>query len=176
MGLKETATREAVLKVVTDLVTQTYSDARGDTQQALDKAHAELGVDRIRLELPDGTALATTSRTSPKQEARVTDPEAFLAWVRTAYPSEVVTRTITEARKSFTDRLLKEMSKTGAPELADGETGEVHEVPGVTVATWREPGHAIRLADGAEQAVADAWRSGQLAHLGLPELSTGEAQ
>lgn len=175
MGLKEAAQREALLRVVHDRVKAQYDAARDEVQRELDAAKETTGTTRVSVELPDGRPLATTSRTSPKPEARVTDPAEFLAWVRETYPPEVVSRVVTEVRTAFATRLLREMTAAGTAQICDTETGEVHDVPGVEVRPWRRATHSVRLADGAEDAIAEAWQAGTLTALVLPQLAEGGA-
>mgnify|MGYP001575067385 FL=1 len=172
MGLKEAAEHEAILKTIYEKIKAAYDTAREDTQRELDAAKETTGTTRVSVEL-DGAPLATTSRTTPKEEARVTDHELFLKWVRDTYPKEVVARVVTEVRTAFAARLLKEMGAAGTARVVDVETGELHDVPGIEVRVWRKATHSVRLADGAEQAIADAWQDGRLAHLGLPQLTAG---
>jgi hypothetical protein len=176
MGLKEAAEREAVLKTVHEKVKAAYDAAREDTQLQLDAAKKTTGTTRVAAELPGGTPLATTSLTTPKEEARVVDSDLFLKWVRDTYPDEVVSRVVTEVRTAFANRLLKEMGAAGVARVVNTETGELHDVPGVDVRVWRKATHRVLMADGAEQAIAAAWRDGRLAHLDLPQLTAGGEQ
>lgn len=173
MGLKEATQREAVLKIVHERVKTMYNDAREDAQRELDAAKKTTGTTKVTVELDDGTPLATTSRTTPKEEARITDPDLFLKWVRDTYPKEIVSRVVTEVRTAFANRLLKEMGAAGTPRVVNPGTGELHEVPGVEVRVWKEATHSVRMADGAEEAIAAAWRNGELNHLDLPQLGAG---
>lgn len=176
MGLREAAENEAVLKALYEQVKGLYDTAREETQRELDDAKKTTGTTRLSVELPDGTPIATTSRTDPKPEARVTDLDVFTKWVRATYPSEIASRVVTEIRTAFTARLMKDMTAAGAPQWVDAETGEIHEVPGVEVKTARKATHSVRLVDGAAEAISKAWQAGQLAHLKLPQIAAGGAE
>ncbi|MDT0270619.1 hypothetical protein RM844_30535 [Streptomyces sp. DSM 44915] len=167
MKLSDLALEEAALKTLADTVTERLKDVRAAMQCELD----DVGVGQVEARLPDGTKVATISRTSPKPAAAVTDAEKFLAWVRETYPPEVVSRVVTEVRTAFATRLLKEMTAAGVAQVCDTETGEVHDVPGVEIRATRAASHSVRPVDGGREAIAEAWRSGALAHLAIPQIT-----
>lgn len=175
MSLKESAAREAYLKTLLDVVNDAYKVARSETQQALDAAAQETGTRQAAVSLPDGPDIGTISLSAGSAEARVTDAEVFTAWVVANRSTEVERRFVTEVREAFRTKLLGEMTAAGRPEWADPETGEVHEVPGVTIAPARARTHSLRFKkDGRDQVMA-AWREGRLADVALPELTAGGA-
>ncbi|NGO69158.1 hypothetical protein [Streptomyces boncukensis] len=171
MDLKNLALREAALKTLLDAVSGQLKDVRAEMQDALDTT----GASRVDAVLPDGTKVATVSRSAPKPCAEVVDDDLFLKWVREHAPSEITSRVVTEVRPAYQAQLLAEMTAAGVAEVADRETGVVHEVPGVEVRATRARGHSVRPVDGGADAIADAWRAGQLGHLDLPQLGAGGA-
>jgi hypothetical protein len=68
--------------------------------------------------------------------------------------------------------LLAEITAAGVAQWADRETGEVHDVPGVKV-QGRAAYTRMTVPDAGKDAIAQAWRSGALAHLDLPQLTAG---
>lgn len=87
---------------------------------------SELGAERLRVPDDDGTDLGTVSITPGRKSAKITDTQAFTAWVADRYPDELV-RVVGEA---FTRKLLDSALAAGEP--VDVRTGEV--IPGVEVA------------------------------------------
>ncbi|MFF7130332.1 hypothetical protein [Streptomyces sp. NPDC008240] len=176
MNLKEAAAREAALKTLLDTVKDAYDDARKDTRAALEAAAEETGVRQVAVSLPDGPDIATVSLSSGEAAAKVVDEEAFTAWVRDNYATEVERKFVTSVRQAFVDRLLKEMTAAGAAEYADPETGVIHEVPGVAIAAARARTHSVRFKKDGRQQVMQAWREGRLTAALLPELTAGGAE
>lgn len=160
MNLRELALQEATLKALADLVKDRLAEVRSQMQSGLDAAEKDSGTRQIAASLPDGTAVATLSLTDPKPEARVIDEAVFKAWVIDHYPSEIERRFITEVRAAFADKLLAEMTAAGTPRIVDKETGELHEVPGVSVKATRARNHSLRFKPEGRQAIAEAWWSG----------------
>jgi DNA primase len=176
VNLKEAAAREAALKTLLDTVKDAYDDARKDTRAALEAAAETTGVRQVAVSLPDGPDVATVSLSSGEAAARVVDDEAFTAWVRDNYATELERKFVTTVRQAFVDRLLKEMTAAGAPEYADPHTGVIHEVPGVQIAPARARTHNVRFKKDGRQQVMQAWREGRLTAAILPELTAGDAQ
>ncbi|MEU4256314.1 hypothetical protein AB0B42_00460 [Streptomyces fradiae] len=170
MDMQQLALESAALKALGDAITERQKEVRAAMQEALETS----GASRVEAKLPDGTKVATVSATSPKPTAVVVDPDKFLAWVRENSPHNVVTRLVTEVRPAYTTALLAEMTAAGVAEVADKETGVVEEVPGVEVRATRSRGHSVRPVDGGREAIAEAWRTGALAHLTIPQISGGE--
>lgn len=176
MNLKEAAMREAALKTLLDTVKDAYDAARKDTRAALEASAEESGVRQVAAALPGGPDIATVSLSSGSAEARVTDDEAFKAWVIEHYATEVERRFITEVRAAFREKVLGALTAAGGIEWADPETGVIHEVPGVAIAPARARTHSLRFkTDGRDQVMA-AWREGRLAAVTLPELTAGGAE
>ncbi|MFF2650551.1 hypothetical protein [Streptomyces sp. NPDC058045] len=176
MNLKEAAAREAVLKTLLDEVKDAYNTARGETQQLLNAAAAETGTRQVAVDLSGVGDIATVSLSSGSAEARVSDLEAFTAWVRENYSTEIERKFVTSVRQAFTDRVLGAMTAAGGTEWADPETGVIHEVPGVTIAPARSRTHNVRFKKTGRQAVMNAWRTSQLPESVLPQLTAGGAQ
>lgn len=168
--MSQLALEETALKTVIDAFTKRLKEVRDEMQDAMDTT----GVSRIGATLPDGTKVGTVSASNPKPTATVVDADKFLAWVRTNSPANVTTRLVTEVRPAYTTALLAEMTAAGVAEVADRETGVVDAVPGVEIRATRSRTHSARPVDGALELILSAWRTGQLAHLKLPQLTTGE--
>lgn len=167
--IQQLAFEEAALKTLADAVADRLKGVKAAMQEAL----VEGGIGRVDAALPDGTKVATISRSDAKPAAVVTDAEAFLAWVRTTAPSEVASRVVTEVRPAYQTAVLAEMTAAGVSEWADRTTGEVHQVPGVEVRATRSLTHSVRPVTGGREAIAEAWRTGKLAHLDLLQVTAG---
>lgn len=172
MDMQQMALEEAALKTLADAVADRMKTVRASMQQQMEKT----GASRVDAVLPDGTKVATISSTSPKPTAQVVDPDLFLKWVREHSKANITTRLVTEVRPAYTTALLAEMTAAGTAEVADKETGVVEEVPGVEIRATRSRGHSVRPVDGGREAIAAAWRTGQLAHLDIPQIAAGGAE
>lgn len=174
-NLRELALEEATLKALADVVTERLKAIRAETQSGLDRADEETGTRQIVAKLPDGTSIATLSLTDPKPEAKVTDAEAFQAWVMEAYPDEIARRFVAEVRPAFADKVLGQMTAAGVARFLNTETGELHDVPGVEVKATRSRNHALRFKPEGREAVAKAWSSGELPLPGVtpPAIQSG---
>lgn len=162
MNLRELALEEATLKALAELVKERMTEIRSALQSGLDTAERESGTRQIAATLPNGTPVATLSLTDPKPEARIVDAEAFMRWAMTAYPGEIERRFVTEVRPAFADKLLAEMSGAGVARVLDTDTGELHDVPGVTVKATRSRNHSLRFKPTGKKDIAAAWESGTL--------------
>lgn len=169
MSMKDLALQEAALKTLADRVAAELKDVKPAMQAELE----ESGASQVPAELPDGTKVATVSRSTPKATAAVTDEDLFVKWVRETAPTEVKSRVVTEVRPAFRAALLAQMTASGAAEVPDKETGEIAEVPGVEVRAGRSTTHSVRLAKDGADAIIAAWRDGALGHLDLPQLGAG---
>lgn len=169
MSLSELAQTEAVLAALHKAIGDQLKTVKDDVQQALE----ETGASRVDATLPDGTKVATISRTTPTAKATVTDEEKLLAWVREHAPGEFKSRVVTEIRPAYLASLLAQCTAAGAAEVPDTETGELLTVPGVEMQTARSATHSVRHTKGGAEAIGRAWRSGQLGHLDLPQLGVG---
>lgn len=176
MNLKEAAMREAALKTLLDTVKDAYDAARKETRAALETAAEENGVRQMAAALPGGPDIATVSLSSGEAAAKVVDDEAFTAWVREHYASEIERRFVTEVREAFRTKVLGALTAAGSLEWADPDSGVIHEVPGVAIAPSRARTHSLRFKTGGKDQVMQAWREGRLAAVALPELTTGDAE
>lgn len=169
MNLNDLALEEAALKTLADAINDRLKEVKETMQTAL----KETGASRVDAALPDGTKVATISRSDPKPAAVVTDDKAFLDWVRKYSPHNVTTRLVTEVRPAYTAALLAEMTAAGVAEVADKETGVVEEVPGVEIRATRSTTHRCLPTKDGRDAIAKAWRDGALAHLVIPQITAG---
>lgn len=169
--LQQLALEEAALKTLADAVLDRLKEVKATMQEAL----LADGISKVEANLPDGTKVATISRSDAKPAAVVTDDEAFLSWVRANSPHNVSSKVVTEVRPAYRGALLAEMTAAGVAQWADRETGEIHDIPGVEVKATRSLTHSVRPVSGGKEAIAEAWRTGQLAHLNLLQISGGAA-
>lgn len=167
--LAELALKSAVYKALADAVLA----ERKAVQAAMQSELEATGAARVDASLPDGVDVASVSRSRPRRVARVVDEEAFLGWVRETAPMEVVSRVVTEVRPAYVSALLEQMTALGVAAVPDRATGELTDVPGVEVAAGRAGSHSVRLTDGSAGRIAEAWASGDLAWLDLPQLVAG---
>lgn len=175
MSLKNAAAEEAYLKTLLDVVNAAYQTKRREVQELLDAAARESGTQQVAAELPDGTKIATISLTKGSAEAQVIDETAFKAWVMQHYDSEIERRFVVEVRGAFRAKLLAQMTAANSPEWADPETGVIHAVPGVAIRPARARGHSVRPTKNGPADVMAAWRSGVIASVALPQLTSGPA-
>jgi hypothetical protein len=174
MSLKDAAAKEAYLKTLLDAVDDAYKQTRGEVQKLLDEAVKETGTQKVGVTLPDGVQVATVSLSSGSAEAKVIDGEAFAAWVRENFASEIERKFVTTVRPQFTKKILAELTAANGTEWADPETGVIHTVPGVQIAPARARTHSVRFGKTGREDVMAAWRDGLLAGVALPELTAGE--
>lgn len=175
MKMQQFAIEEAALKTLADAVLARLKVVKAAMQDEL----VASGVSRVDAILPNGTKVATISRTTASMEAKITDQDAFLTWVRNYAATEVVTRLVTEVRPAFTTQLLAEMTAAGRPEIVDKATGVVEAVPGVEIRPARSTSHSVRPVKNGGALIAAAMRAGQIATipelLAAPEVDGGES-
>ncbi|MFJ2909390.1 hypothetical protein ACIO8F_08130 [Streptomyces sp. NPDC087228] len=100
---------------------------------------------KAEITLPDGeTKFATVTRVGGEAEARVTDHEKFLAWVKETYPDHwdyrlIPARTEVFVKDAFRDEVLAAITAANAAQYADPTTGVIHDVPGVAIQPTRSP-------------------------------------
>lgn len=175
MNLRETAGRTVVLQALYDAIGDELKAAKADQAAGLKQAKQDTGTRQIDATLPDGTVVARVTLVSPEPVATVTDEAAFTAWVRDNRPDQIKRQFVVSVHPAFIKSLLAEMTAAGVAQWCDHETGEVHTVPGITMqpraahtrTTWEKTGR---------QLVAEAWQAGQLTHLTMPQLTTGDDQ
>jgi hypothetical protein len=174
MNLKDIAARTAVLSALAEAIDKELKDAKKELQEGLKAAKSETGTQKISIALEEGQDIGSVSLVQPKAAAAIIDPEKFLAWVREVRPTEVVTRLVTEVRPSWSSLVLKQITAAGAAQWADPENGVIHDVPGVEL-QGRAAYTRMTVPDAGRDAIAEAWRTGQLAHLNPFQLEAGEA-
>lgn len=172
MDMQQLALEEAALKTLADAVMDRLREVKTQMQEVL----IETGASRVEATLPDGTKVATISRSTPKPAAVVTDDKALLEWVRTYSPHNVTTRLVTEVQPAYITALLAEMTAAGAAVIADKDTGVVEDVPGVEIRATRPLTHSVRPTKDGAEAIAAAWRDGKLAHLNLLQIANTVTQ
>lgn len=171
MDIAQLALEEAALKALSDTVNDRLKEVKNAMQEQL----VGNGISKVTAALPDGTKVATISRSDAKPAAVIVDEDAFLEWVRSVARSEVTTKLVTEVRPAYRNTVLAQMTAAGVARIVDTETGELHDVPGVEIKATRALTHSIRPSTGGKDAIAEAWRTGQLAHLNPFQLEAGEA-
>jgi hypothetical protein len=175
MSLKDTAARAAVLDTLHKAIGDELKAAKRELEDGLRAAKADTGTQKVTISLDEQQDIGTASLVQPAAAAVITDVEKFKAWVMDHYASEIERKFVTEVRPSFAGRLLKEMTAAGVAQWADPETGEIHDVPGVEM-QGRAAYTRMTVPAAGKQAIAEAWQSGALAHLVLPELTAGGAE
>lgn len=172
MSLKDTATRVAVLDTLAKTIADELKAAKADLEAGLRSAKAETGTQTIAVDL-DGTDIGKATLVQPKAQATVIDDDKLLAWVREVAPTEIVTRLVTEIRPVWRKNLLDTLTAAGVTEWADPETGVIHNVPGVDL-IGRTAHMRLTVPAEGKAAIGEAWRTGQLTALVLPQLTAGE--
>lgn len=160
MSLKDDAARVAVLSALADQVDAELKAAKASFAQS----RAEEGIKSIAAALPSGETVATITWITPEPKAVVADPAAFLEWVKANRPEHIERSFVSVVRPAFAKALLEEMTAGQSAVWCDKDTGEVVEVPGVTLqpragyqrVAWAKSG------EGGKAAVAAAWRAGAL--------------
>ncbi|MFB7899956.1 hypothetical protein ACFC1B_26935 [Streptomyces xiamenensis] len=179
MSLKDAALREAVVKLLSELVGAELKSVRAEVQSGMDTAATDSGTRQIAGSLPDGTKVATISLTEPSPEATVTDDRAFTEWAREQYPDARDTRIVRDIKAWKRAELLGEMTAAGVPEVqvVDEESGEItatHTVPGVEIRPTRARTHSVRFGKTGRDDILAAWRGGQLGAAVPPALAPAE--
>lgn len=150
MNITGPAMQAAVLKVLLDEISGRLDVVKRQAEHAF----TETGATQAVPELPDGTKIATVSLTGGGGQSAYVDSENdLMAWVLAEHPDQVEL----VIRDSYKKALLDHAKKAG--QAIDPATGE--KVPGIAV----KPSKAyvsIRFKTGAKEAVAAAWRDGQL--------------
>ncbi|WP_406417941.1 hypothetical protein [Streptomyces sp. NBC_01614] len=175
MNLKDTAARAAILGTLHKAIGDELKAAKRELGEGLRAAKQETGTQKISVSLDEGQDIGTASLVQPKAEAAVTDAEKFTAWVIENFKSEVERKFVTSVKPGFQKKLLDQITAAGVAEWADPETGVIHDVPGVEM-QGRAAYTRMTVPDAGKQAIAQAWQSGALAHVVLPELTAGGAE
>lgn len=161
MNPKQAAVRAAALKVLSDKVKAANDEAKSEALGVLDPG------DKLSASY-QGAKLGSVSVSNGRVSARVTDPEAFAAWVAEHYPTEVVHKPV--VRDAFAKAVLDASKNAGEPCAPDGTL----DVPGVQVSEG-DPYVSVRLAEGAEEVVRRMVADGAMELDGRmrPELEGG---
>lgn len=175
MKLSDYALASSTLKALGDLVSAKDKQVRGEMTRLYTDLYTESGIKSLDV-LYEGAKVAIATLSIPKlTEPQVGDKAAYLAYISKHHPEWVQTyqpppeHTVPpQVTKLFLDSLI---FRSG--EAFDPETGEV--VPGVVAPHTPPPkSYSIRFAEGGDEALLNAWRTGRLAALDdLPAL-TGE--
>ncbi|MFH8403760.1 hypothetical protein ACH4FX_03155 [Streptomyces sp. NPDC018019] len=183
--IKAATTKEAVLKALLDQVDKAYKDARKEVQAMLDEQKRTTGGTKFDACLPDGTKVGDVRLSGGEAAAKITDEQAFIEWAHRTYPSEAVTklvrpvpaRLVKSVQPKFVTLLLERMTAAGVPQVFDEETGEILDVPGVSIVPARARTHSVNFTRASKgkragrDLVAEAWRAGALAPIALPALA-----
>ena len=125
------------------------------------RAKEEMAVgDRKTAYLPDGRKVGSVSYVTGSRRAAVTDPAAFLAWVKETHPTEV--ETVETVREAFRKVVLANP--------VNPDTGEIP--PGVDLVEG-EPYVRADVKPEQAEAIAMAWAAGELGVDPLREITGG---
>lgn len=175
MNVKEAAARAAVLDTLHKAIGEELKAAKRELEAGLRTAKAETGTQKVTISLDERQDIGTASLVQPAAVAAVVDPEKFKAWVMDHFASEIMREFVTSVRPAFQKKILDEVTAAGVAQWCDKDTGEVHDVPGVEM-QGRTAYTRMTVPDAGKQAIAQAWQSGALSHLVLPELTAGGAE
>jgi hypothetical protein len=175
MNVKEAAARAAVLDTLHKAIGEELKAARRELEDGLRAAKQETGTQKVSISLDEHTDIGTASLVQPKPVAAVVDADKFKAWVMDHYAAEIKREFVTSVRPAFQKMILDQITAAGVAEWADPETGVIHEVPGVEV-QGRAAYTRVTVPEAGKAAIGEAWRSGALAHVVLPELTAGGAE
>jgi hypothetical protein len=149
MNVSELAMQAAVLKALLDEVSARVKAAKDDALAAF----TDTGTTGARSQLPDGTTIATVTKAGGESKsAYVLNENTFQAWVMANHPEEMEL----VVRPGYKEKLLDAAAKAGEAVTKDGER-----LPGVAVKDTT-PYVSIRFKPGGKEAVAAAWRAGEL--------------
>jgi hypothetical protein len=175
MSLKDTAARAAILDTLHKAIGDELKAAKRELEDGLRAAKKETGTQKVTISLSEQQDIGTASLVQPKAAAAVVDPEKFKAWVMDNYASEIKREFVTSVQPGFQKKILDQITAAGVAEWADPETGVIHNVPGVEM-QGRAAYTRMTVPDEGKQVIAEAWRSGALAHLALPQITAGGAE
>lgn len=148
-------------KVLADAAKEEGNAAR----EALALAMAEAGAERVRVADDTGIDYGAVVLVPGRKTCHIVDEVAFLGWVASRYPHEIVSM----VRPLFRDRLMATAARLGDP--VDPETGEV--IPGVEFRAG-DPYLAAKPSADAKDRMKTALANNGLLMLGSAEAS-GEA-
>lgn len=158
----------ALYAAVLDEVAGRVDVARRAVRTELGEAMRDGAIKSLTV-VAEGQEIGTATRATGRKTvtARVSDPDALLAWAQEHHPHEV--ETVTRLKPGFESRVLAH-SKAAETPCMDG----VLDVPGVDVhVSVGEPYLQLRTTDDAPAAVERLWRSGVIDLPALLELPGG---
>ncbi|MGW5877842.1 hypothetical protein ACWFMI_15000 [Nocardiopsis terrae] len=154
---------DLVLLVAAALVKREVSQADGERRKALvsdlveDLTNSMVPGDRttVRVRDANGTpvAIGTVRVDDGPVTVTVTNPRAYLDWVKATAESEIEET----VREAYTKRVAEMVKRHGG--VMDPDTGEIAEVPGMT-RTQGQPKVVVTPASGAKEAIT-GWYSHQ---------------
>lgn len=154
MTAHETALQILVLKILRDRLA-------GAKNAADEEIHGTWKVgDRNSGVLSDKTKIGSVTLAKGPTRSKVTDDDAFLAWVLENHPDEIEQVQITRVNPGFRERLLSFARQTG--DCVNPATGQP--VPGIAVEQG-EPYATPKLVPDADKLLARAWQDGSLKEL-----------
>ena len=157
---REVAVQLALIKTVEKRVSAAFTATKAVALKVLD------ATDRKSAVLDDGTKIGTISVKEGAESTYVSDPAAFLAWVKANRPDEVVT---TESVRSSYRAAVIARAKEADGVLFDPETGE--QIPGLARSKG-DPVVSVLVTDKHLENVAAALADGRLSLAGVivPEV------
>lgn len=182
MNLRDRNTRFALLKAMRDAIDEELTLERADHTDLLRAQYDEVGVKSFDVKLPGGGKVGTISLSVPKADTIVRDEEALLAWCRENMPSAVIEERVpaqpevvipaTPARTVYRvdDAMVTALLKGSRP-VDPTSGGLVVDDDGVViegveyVPAGRPKSFAVRYERDGREALALAYRAGELDHL-----------
>lgn len=175
MSLKDTGRRAAVLAALHKAIGDELKAAKQELEDGLRTAKTETGTKNITISLSEQQDIGTATLVQPTAAAAVTNPEKFKQWVMEHYASEIKREFVTSVQPAFQKLILDEITAAGVAQWCDKETGEVHDVPGVEM-QGRAAYTRLTIPEEGKRAIAEAWQSGALMDVVLPQLVAGDGQ
>lgn len=182
MKLKDLNLRIALLKAISDAITEEVANARQAHRDELVERYVDEGTKSFDVRLPNGTKVGAISLTVPKAVTEVTDEELLLKWARENAPDLIEEVTIPGVAAHFVEAVpertefalnakritelldrVKPVESAGG-EVVDPDTGSL--VDGVTYTPGGTPkSFSVRYEEDGREALALAYRAGELSHL-----------
>lgn len=150
MTPRDLAAALALTTVIADAAKERKDEIRAALAWALD----DVGADSVRAELPDGTRVAKSALVTPETKPTIDDDDAFLDWVESTRPGEIVK----SIRDSYKRAVFDRLAPTPDGLAIDRETGEV--IPGVRYKTGTAPYVSTRFEKEGRAAIVAAIRDG----------------
>jgi uncharacterized protein involved in outer membrane biogenesis len=178
-ALRDAIGRKAALTALLDAVKGELATANTDVQWHIEQHAKATGSTKFDATLPNGVKVGSVSLAGGEAAAQVVDVDAFTAWVRSEYATEVTPRIAFDIAPAFLTKVLGEATAAGVAQYADPETGLVHDVPGVEIRPSRARTNRLTFSRASKsqplngrELVAKAYREGALADV-LPALAPG---